>query len=140
MTDMRRREFIAVLGSMAIAWPGVTRAQQPVKKIGFLSISSPGPHAPFVAAFNEGLKEAGFVEGQNLAIKYSWAEGRFDRLPALAADLVHDKVDVIAAMSGDVSIRAAIGASSCRQSRMYRDTKLASPRRPRHETEYRPKH
>src|ERR1700737_2479394 len=72
MTDMRRREFITVLGSMAIVWPGVTRAHQPVKKIGFLSISSPGPHAPFVAAFNEGLKEAGFVEGQNLAIEYSW--------------------------------------------------------------------
>ena len=112
MTDMRRREFITVLGGIAVAWPVVTRAQQSVKKIGFLSISSPGPHAPFVAAFNEGLKEAGFVEGQNLAIEYSWAEGRFDRLPALAADLVHDKVDVIAAMSGDVSIRAAIRASS----------------------------
>ena len=109
---MKRREFITVLGGMAVAWPVVTRAQQPVKKIGFLSISSPGLHAPFVAAFNEGLKEAGFVEGQNLAIEYSWAEGRFDRLPALAADLVHDKVDVIAAMSGDVSIRAAIRASS----------------------------
>jgi putative ABC transport system substrate-binding protein len=112
MTEMRRREFITVLGGIAVAWPVVTRAQQPVKKIGFLSISSPGPHAPFVAAFTEGLKEAGFVEGQNLAIEYSWAEGRFDRLPALAADLVHDKVDVIAAMSGDVSIRAAIRASS----------------------------
>jgi hypothetical protein len=65
---MKRREFITVLGGMAVAWPVVTRAQQPVKKIGFLSISSPGPHAPFVAAFNEGLKEAGFVEGQNLAL------------------------------------------------------------------------
>ena len=92
---MKRREFITVLGGMAVAWPVVTRAQQPVKKIGFLSISSPGPHAPFVAAFNEGLKEVGFVEGQNLAIEYSWGEGRFDRLPALAADLVHDKVDVM---------------------------------------------
>ena len=91
MTDMRRREFITVLGSMAVAWPVVTRAQQPVKKIGFLSTSSPGPHAPFMAASNEGLKEAGFVEGQNLAIEYSWAEGRFDRLPALAANLVHDR-------------------------------------------------
>ena len=65
-----------------------------------------------MAAFNEGLKEVGFIEGQNLAIEYSWAEGNFDRLPALAADLIHNKVDVIAAMSGDVSIRAAIRASS----------------------------
>jgi len=65
---MRRREFITVLGGMTVAWPVVTRAQQPVKKIGFLSVSSPAPHAPFVAAFNEGLKEAGFVEGHNLAI------------------------------------------------------------------------
>jgi putative tryptophan/tyrosine transport system substrate-binding protein len=112
MTDMRRREFITALGGMTVAWPVLTRAQQPVKKIGFLSVSSPGPHAPFVAAFNEGLKEVGFIEGQNLAIEYSWAEGNFDRLPALAADLIHNKVDVIAAMSGDVSIRAAIRASS----------------------------
>jgi putative ABC transport system substrate-binding protein len=110
--DMRRREFITALGGMVVAWPVVTRAQQPVRKIGFLSVSSPGLHAPFVAAFNEGLKEAGFIEGQNLAIEYSWAEGKFDRLPALAADLIHDKVDVIAAMSGDLSIRAAIKASS----------------------------
>jgi ABC-type uncharacterized transport system substrate-binding protein len=112
MTDMRRRRFIGVLGGLAVAWPDVIRAQQPVKKIGFLSISSPGAHAPFVAAFNEGLNEAGFIEGQNLAIEYSWAEGRFDRLPALAADLIHDKVDVIAAVSGDLSIRAATRASS----------------------------
>jgi ABC-type uncharacterized transport system substrate-binding protein len=112
MTDMRRREFIVVLGGMMLAWPIVTRAQQPVKKVGFLSVSSPDVHAPFVAAFNDGLKEAGFIEAQNLAIQYSWAEGNFDRLPALAADLIHNKVDVIAAMSGDVSIRAAIRASS----------------------------
>ena len=109
---MRRRKFLELMGSMAVAWPVVTRAQQPVKKIGFLSVASPSSHTGFVAAFNEGLKEAGFVEGQNLAIEYSWAEGRFDRLPALAAELVRDKVDVIAAMSGDISIRAAIGASS----------------------------
>jgi putative ABC transport system substrate-binding protein len=112
MMDMRRREFIAVLCGMTVAWPVMTRAQQPVKKIGFLSISSPGPHAPFVAAFNQGLKEVGFIEGRNLAIEYSWAEGNFDRLPALAADLIRSKVDVIAAMSGDVSIRAATRASS----------------------------
>ena len=112
MADIRRRKFVAVLGGMTVAWPLVTRAQQPVKKIGFLSVSSPGAHAPFVAAFNEGLKEVGFLEGQNLAIEYAWAEGNFDRLATLAAGLIHNRVDVIAAMSGDVSIRAAIKASS----------------------------
>jgi putative ABC transport system substrate-binding protein len=80
--------------------------------VGFLSISSPGPHAPFVAAFNQGLREVGFIEGQNLAIEYRWAEGQYDRLPALAADLTRGKIDVIAAVSGDVSIRAAISANS----------------------------
>ena len=109
---MQRRDFIALVGGAVAAWPRMLKAQQPVKKIGFLSISSPGPHAPFVAAFNQGLKEVGFIEGQNLAIEYSWAEGNFDRLPALAADLIRSKFDVIAAMSGDVSIRAATRASS----------------------------
>jgi putative tryptophan/tyrosine transport system substrate-binding protein len=112
MADIRRRKFIAVLGGMTVAWPLLTQAQQLVKKIGFLSVSSPSAHASFVAAFNEGLKEVGFIEGQNLAIEYSWAEGKFDRLPAMAADLIRNKVDVIAAMSGDVSIRAATTASS----------------------------
>jgi putative ABC transport system substrate-binding protein len=112
MMNKTRRGFISVLSGLMVSWPAVTRAQGTVKKIGFLSVSSPDVHAPFVAAFNEGLKRAGFIEGQNLAIEYSWAEGRFDRLPELAADLVRDKVDVIAAMSGDLSIRAAIKASS----------------------------
>jgi putative tryptophan/tyrosine transport system substrate-binding protein len=112
MVDIRRRRFIAVLGGMTVAWPLLTRAQPLVKKIGFLSVSSPSAHAPFVAAFNEGRKEVGFIEGKNLAIEYSWAEGKFDRLPAMAADLIRNKVDVIAAMSGDVSIRAATTASS----------------------------
>ena len=112
MADIRRRKFIAVLGGMTVAWPLMTRAQQPLKKIGFLSVSSPSAHAPFVAAFNEGLREVGFIEGKNLAIEYSWAEGKFDRLPAMAADLIRNKVDVIAAMSGDIAIRAATTASS----------------------------
>lgn len=112
MADIRRRKFIAVLGGMTVAWPLMTRAQQPLKKIGFLSVSSPSSHAPFVAAFNEGLREVGFIEGKNLAIEYSWAEGKFDRLPAMAADLIRNKVDVIAAMSGDITIRAATTASS----------------------------
>ena len=68
--------------------------------LGFLSSASPGPYAPFVAAFHHGLSENGYVEGQNLAIKYSWAEGQYNRLPALAADLVGSKVDVIVTMGG----------------------------------------
>lgn len=108
---MKRREFILMLGSTA-AWPRAVRAQTSARSlIGFLSISSSGPHAPFVAAFNQGLREVGFTEGQNLTIEYRWAEGQFDRLPALAADLIRRKVDVIAAVSGDVSIRAASNAN-----------------------------
>jgi len=68
---IERRRFLATLGGSAVAWPLAARAQQPVKKIGFLSVSSPDAHAPFVAAFNEGLKETGFIEGQNFAIEYS---------------------------------------------------------------------
>ena len=108
---MKRREFLTALGAAATL-PSVALAQQKTKKIGFLSVSAPDAHAPFVAAFKEGLKRIGFIEGQNLVIEYAWAEGKFDRLPALAADLVRDRVDVIAAMSGDLSIRAAIKASS----------------------------
>jgi hypothetical protein len=112
MLAMKRREFVFLIGSSA-AWPLAARAQQTTRPvIGFLSISSPGPHAPFVAAFNQGLKELGFIEGQNLAIEYRWAEGHFDRLAALAADLSRRKVDVIAAVSGDVSIRAAMDANA----------------------------
>jgi putative ABC transport system substrate-binding protein len=112
---MRRREFSTLFGGAATAstvWPSLLSAQrQATPVIGYLGNGAPGPSAAAVAAFRQGLSETGYVEGQNLTIEYVWAEGRRDRLPALAADLVGRKVDVIVA-TGDPAAHAAKNATS----------------------------
>jgi putative ABC transport system substrate-binding protein len=110
---MRRREFITLLGGAAATLPLAARAQQPAMPlIGFMSGRSPEDSAYLVAAFRQGLGETGFAEGQNVAIEFRWANGQYDRLPALAADLVSHRVTVLVGVGGDVSAVAAKRATA----------------------------
>ena len=109
---MNRRDFITLLGGAAAAWPLAARAQQSMPVIGFMSARSPEDSVHLLEAFRRGLKEGGFVEGQNVVFEFRWARGEYDRLPEMAADLVSRRVSVLTAVGGDPSPRAAKRATS----------------------------
>jgi putative ABC transport system substrate-binding protein len=110
---MRRRDFIKVVSGLAITWPHAARAQQPAMPvIGFISSRSPDESASAVVAFRQGLAEAGYVEGQNVEISFRWAEGDYDRLPMMAADLARRQVTAILATGGNPPVLAVKAATA----------------------------
>ena len=110
---IKRRGFITLLGGAAVVWPLVARGQQPaLPVIGLLSPRSPAVDATLISVIRQGLNDTGFVEGRNVALDYRWAEGQYDRLAALAADLVHRQVAVIVALGGETSALAAKTATA----------------------------
>jgi len=111
---MQRREFIKVIGGSAAAWPLAARAEQQssMPVIGFLNSASPQPFANYVSGFRVGLKQTGRIDGQNVTVEFRWAEGHYDRMPEMAADLVRRKVAVLVSTGGAPSVMAAKAATS----------------------------
>src|SRR5438128_8394251 len=109
---MKRRAFVLWLANGALAWPVIAHAQRTIPFGDFLNSGSPNEREHLVEAFRQGLKEGGYVDGKNLAIEYRWAEGRYDRLPSLARDLVNRRVAVIAATGGNAPALAAKSVTS----------------------------
>src|SRR5262249_17762635 len=106
--QLKRREFITLLGGAAVAWPLAAPAQQPAMPVvGFLSSRAPGESADLVAAFRQGLAEAGYVEGQNVSLEFRWGEGRYEQLAGYAVELVRRAVTVIVTAGGDPAAQAA---------------------------------